>query len=201
MAPIPRSATHGLPRRTLTHRPGDSLLALGVVTIAVTLAAGFAVPRGTRPAFHLPWLAFGMAASLGTVGIFSVGFAYLIAVALLVLALVATPNRSAIELRYDWRYVVGFHAGYLLMLAIILIWPGALIPCHAERSISAPGNDRSYEPRCFASLNMTPPARRAAVMERAPRTPPPPAPRRAASPPAPWSGPADWCPGSGRRRR
>jgi hypothetical protein len=31
------------------------------------------LPRGSRPAFHLPWLAFGMAAALGTVDIFSNG--------------------------------------------------------------------------------------------------------------------------------
>ena len=45
----------------------------------------------------------------------------LILAALLVLALIAPPNRSPIELRYDWRYVAGFHIGYLDMLAIVLI--------------------------------------------------------------------------------
>jgi hypothetical protein len=62
-----------------------------------------------------------MAAALGTIGIFSVGFAYLIAAALIVLAIIATPNNSPIELRYDWRYVMGFHVGYLGMLAIVVI--------------------------------------------------------------------------------
>lgn len=102
-------------------RPGRGVQLLTLVAIAVTLAAGFVAPRGSRLACHLLWLALGMAAAFGTVGIFSVGFAYLIAAASLVLAIIATPNRSPIELRYDWRYVAGFHIGYLLMLAIVLI--------------------------------------------------------------------------------
>lgn len=101
--------------------PGQGIQILTLVAIATTLAAGCVVPRGSRPAFHLLWVAFGMAAALGTIGIFSVGFAYLVAAALLVLAIFATPNNSEIELRYDWRYVVGFHIGYVLMLATLLM--------------------------------------------------------------------------------
>jgi hypothetical protein len=147
MPTIPPSATHGLPTRPLTSRLIDRAAILGaiafmaygafwpifdefprpgiqyltLVAIAVTVAGGFRLPRGSRPAFHALWVAFGMAAALGTIGIFSVGFAYLIAAALIVLAIVATPNNSEIELRYDWRYVVGFHIGYVLMLATLLM--------------------------------------------------------------------------------
>jgi hypothetical protein len=101
--------------------PGRGIQILTFVATATTFAAGFVAPRGSRLAFHLLWIAFGMAAALGIVGIFSVGFAYLIAAALLVRAIITTPNNSEIELRYDWRYVMGFHVGFLGMLAIVLI--------------------------------------------------------------------------------
>jgi hypothetical protein len=93
--------------------PGRGIQLLTVVAIVTTGAGGLALPRGSRLAFHMLWVAFGMAAALGSLGIFSVGFAFLGAAALLVLAIIATPNSSDIELRYDWRYEAGFHAGYL----------------------------------------------------------------------------------------
>jgi hypothetical protein len=96
--------------------PGRGVQLLALVAIVTTLAVGFVAPRGSRPAFYLLWFALGMAAMLGTVG-----FASLIAAVLIILAIVATPNRSGIELRYDWQYVVGFYAGYLGMLAIVLV--------------------------------------------------------------------------------
>ena len=101
--------------------PGRGIQLLTVIAIAVTLLAGFVVPRGSRPAFHLLWGALGMAAALGIIGIFSVGFLYLIAAILIALSIWATPNRSSIELRYDWRYAMCFHVGFLLVFAALLV--------------------------------------------------------------------------------
>jgi hypothetical protein len=101
--------------------PGRGVRILTVIAIATAAAGGLVAPRGSRLAFTLLWVAFGMAAAIGTIGIFSVGFAYLIAAVLLVFTIIATPNRSEIELRYDWRYVVGFHIGYLSMFITVFV--------------------------------------------------------------------------------
>ena len=101
--------------------PGRGIQILTLVAIATTLGAGFALPRGSRPAFHLLWVALGIAAGLGIVGIFSVGFLYLIAAILIALTIRATPNRSSIELRFDWRYVLGFHVGFILVFVALFL--------------------------------------------------------------------------------
>jgi hypothetical protein len=100
--------------------PGRGVQILTIAAVAVTVAGGLIVPRGSRFALTLLWAAFGMAA-LGTIGIFSVGFAYVIAALLLVLAIVATPNRSGITPRYAWRLVAGFHVGYLGVFVSLLV--------------------------------------------------------------------------------
>ncbi len=63
-----------------------------------------------------------MAVAVGTIGIFSIGFVFLISGVLLLLSIFATPNRSAIELRYDLRYIAGCFAGYIVIFYFYLFW-------------------------------------------------------------------------------
>jgi hypothetical protein len=77
------------------------------VTLAVgcLLIGGFAVGRGSRPAFTLLWASLGASLALGILGIFSIGLIYIIASILIVSAIVATPNHSRLPSRLDPRYV------------------------------------------------------------------------------------------------
>lgn len=96
-------------------RPGRALQSLAVIAIAAVMTGAWFVPQGSQSTFFLLWAAFGMAAAIGTISIFSVGFTFLIAAVTILLSIFTTPNRSSIELRYDWRFIAAFFIGYLAM--------------------------------------------------------------------------------------
>jgi hypothetical protein len=93
---------------------------LASIAITTTLASVL-VPLGNRLAFTLLWASFGMACALGIIGLFSVGFVYWAAALLLLAAIFATPNRSDLELRYDWRYIAAFYVGFLTTFLAVLL--------------------------------------------------------------------------------
>ncbi|MCC7021944.1 MAG: hypothetical protein IT338_03910 [Thermomicrobiales bacterium] len=104
----------------------DSLPSLGLrllvaCTAMVAAIGGLLAPHGGRVAFTLLWAAFGMAAALGTIGIFSIGLIFLTAALLVLLAIFLMPNRSEIALRYDWRFILAFAIGYIAIFAAILV--------------------------------------------------------------------------------
>lgn len=94
---------------------------MAVLAAAVLIIGGLLAPQGSQLAFTLLWASFGMACAIGTIGIFSIGFVFLIAAVLILLAIFATPNNSPIELRYDWRYIVAFYIGYLMLFLTLVI--------------------------------------------------------------------------------
>ena len=94
------------------------LVGLQPVTVLVMAAAalgGIILPRGSLLALAALWAAFGMAAALGVIGIFSVGYVYLGAALLLLLAIFAMPNRSGVPFRYERRFIAAFYIGFLLI--------------------------------------------------------------------------------------
>jgi hypothetical protein len=101
--------------------PGREGQIMAVITAVTAFIGGLVTPRGSLLAFSLLWAAFGMSAAFGTIGFFSIGFVYLIAAVLLLLAIFATPNRSGIELRYDMRYIAAFVIGYLSMFFFYVV--------------------------------------------------------------------------------
>ena len=100
--------------------PGRGAQVMAMIAAATTLAAIIA-PTGSRLALSLLWAAFGMACAVGIVGIFSIGYVYLAAAVVLILAIVATPNRSDLELKFDWHYIAAFYAGFLSIFVGFLV--------------------------------------------------------------------------------
>jgi hypothetical protein len=91
-----------------------------LAAVTVAMAGGWAAPRGSRLSFKLLWAALGMACALGIIGIFSVGVVFLAAAVLIALAIFATPNRSGLAVRFDWRFIAAFYTGFLVVFLPIL---------------------------------------------------------------------------------
>jgi hypothetical protein len=85
--------------------PGGGFRVLATVASGLALAASFIAPRGSFLALVLLWAALGGALGLAVVGLFSIGFFYVVAAALIIAAIVATPNRSGLPRRFAARYL------------------------------------------------------------------------------------------------
>ena len=85
--------------------PGAGVRVLAMLAAGCLLIGGFAVGRGTRPAFTLLWASLGASLALGVIGSFSIGMAYIVASILIVSAIMATPNHSQLSSRFDGWYV------------------------------------------------------------------------------------------------
>lgn len=92
--------------------PGLGVRFVTLIGVGVVIGS-LAVPGGGRLGLMLIWSAIGLSLALGTIGIFSVGMLYLAAFGLLAAALVLSPNRSGLESRGDWRFLIAFFAGNL----------------------------------------------------------------------------------------
>jgi hypothetical protein len=85
--------------------PGAGVRVLATLAAGCLIIGGFAVGRGTRPAFTLLWAALGASLALGVIGILSIGMVYIVASILIILAIMATSNHSDLPSRFDGRYV------------------------------------------------------------------------------------------------
>jgi hypothetical protein len=85
--------------------PGSGVQILATLAAGCVLIGGFAVGRGTRPAFTLLWASLGISLALAVLGIYSIGLLYILASILIVSAIMATPNHSQLPSRFDPRYV------------------------------------------------------------------------------------------------
>lgn len=86
--------------------PGPGVQFLATLAAGCLLIGGFAVGRGTRPAFTLLWAAVGVSLALGVMSLFSIGLVYIVSGLLIMVAIGATPNRSGLASRFDRQYVL-----------------------------------------------------------------------------------------------
>lgn len=97
--------------------PGRGVQAISVISVGV-LVGVVLLGQGSNLVFTLLWAALGLAVATGTIGVFSVGFVYLIAAVLVGAAIAVTPNETDTESRAAWRFVCGFFIAYVISFAI-----------------------------------------------------------------------------------
>ena len=100
---------------------GDELRVLATLAAGCLLIGSFAVGRVPRPAFSLLWASLGASLALGIIGIFSTGGLYLISGLLFLMAIMATPNRSELQSRFDRRYVVIEAVVFISLIGTVVI--------------------------------------------------------------------------------
>jgi hypothetical protein len=105
--------------------PGAVFRVLATLAAGCLLIGGFAVGRGTRPAFTLLWASLGASLALGVLGIFSIGMVYIVASILIVSAIMTTPNHSELASRFDGRYV------WITAIAFIAVFGTAILSAPA----------------------------------------------------------------------
>jgi hypothetical protein len=93
--------------------PGRPAQVLTVIAALTAFCGGFLVPRGSQLAFAFLWAAFGVAAALSVLGVFSGLIVVYAATALvLVAAISALPNESGFPSRWDWHFILVFAVAY-----------------------------------------------------------------------------------------